>query len=184
MSAPVCDYSFGGIQCLKVVCFLSSNHWRLSLDSLPWLLHPGKTWFCYSHQPINIICHTYLDVYYNPKRIFLRQFLDIEKEALELSLLLIIYGRISEFVIISLPKYHKKRRRGRPYAYPPTVIPRCFIVKIWLRLDSDRAWHDYLTMDYYPYNRKILRACELTGLLDRRILDRRLSTISTDCFVS
>jgi len=38
--------------------------------------------------------------------------------------------------------------------YPPTVILRCFIVKIWLRLDSNRALHDYLAMDYYPYNKQ------------------------------
>ena len=35
-------------------------------------------------------------------------------------------------------------------------------------------------MDYYPYNRKILRACGLTRLPDRRTFDRRLSTISAD----
>ena len=82
--------------------------------------------------------------------------------------------------LISWPKSHKKRRRGRPYVYPPTVILRCFVVKIWLRLDSNRALHDYLAMDYYPYNRKILRACGLTRLPDRRTFDRRLSTISAD----
>jgi hypothetical protein len=84
--------------------------------------------------------------------------------------------------LISWPKSHKKRRRsrGRPYVYPPTVILRCFVVKIWLRLDSNRALHDYLAMDYYPYNRKILRACGLNTLPDRRTFDRRLSMISTD----
>ena len=35
-------------------------------------------------------------------------------------------------------------------------------------------------MDYYPYNRKVLKACGLTSLPDRRTLDRRLSTISVD----
>jgi Transposase DDE domain len=33
---------------------------------------------------------------------------------------------------------------------------------------------------YYPYNRKIMKACGLTSLPDRRTFDRRLSTISTD----
>ena len=35
-------------------------------------------------------------------------------------------------------------------------------------------------MDYYPYNRKVLRACGLNTLPDRRTFDRRLSTISVD----
>ena len=62
--------------------------------------------------------------------------------------------------------------------YPPTVILRCFVVRIWLRLDSNRALHDFLAMDCYPYNRKVLKACGLTSLPDRRTFDRRLSTIS------
>ena len=83
--------------------------------------------------------------------------------------------------MITWPKPNKKRkRRGRPYVYPPTVILRCFVVKVWLRLDSNRALHDYFTMDYYPYNRKVLKACGLTRLPDRRTFDRRLSTISVD----
>ena len=64
--------------------------------------------------------------------------------------------------------------------YPPTVILRCFVVRMWLRLDSNRALHDFLAMDYYPYNRKIMKACGLTSLPDRRTFDRRLSTISVD----
>jgi hypothetical protein len=72
---------------------------------------------------------------------------------------------------------HKKR--GRPYVYSPTVILRCFIVRIWLRLDSNRALHEFLELDY-PYNRKVLRVCGLTKLPDRRTFDRRLKTISLD----
>ena len=72
------------------------------------------------------------------------------------------------------------KRKGRPYVYPPTVILRCFIVRIWLRLDSNRALRDFLAMDYYPYNRRIMKACGLTSLPDRRTFDRRLSTISAD----
>ena len=78
------------------------------------------------------------------------------------------------------PKSHKKRGRGRPYIYPPTVILRCFVVRIWLRLDSNRALHNFLAMDYYPYNRKVLKACGLTNLPDRRTFDRRLEKISID----
>ena len=77
-------------------------------------------------------------------------------------------------------KSDRKRGRGRPYVYPPAVILRCFVVRIWLRLDSNRALHGFLAMDDYPYNRKVLKACGLTNLPDRRTFDRRLSTISVD----
>ena len=78
--------------------------------------------------------------------------------------------------MIRWPESRRKRGRGRPYVYPPTVILRCFVVRIWLRLDSNRALHGFLAMDYYPYNRKVLlKACGLTSLPDRR-----LSTISLD----
>ena len=53
------------------------------------------------------------------------------------------------------------------------------MVRIWLGFDSNRALHDFLAMDY-PYNRKIMKACGLTSLPDRRTFDRRLSTISID----
>ena len=81
--------------------------------------------------------------------------------------------------LISWPKSHRKRR-GRPHVYPPSVILRCFVVRIWLRLDYNRALRDFLAMDYYPYNRRIMKACGLTSLPDRRTFDRRLSTISAD----
>jgi hypothetical protein len=71
-------------------------------------------------------------------------------------------------------------RRGRPYVYsPPTVILRCFIVRLWFRLDSNNALHEFLEMDY-PYNKKIMKACGLTQIPDRRTFDRRLRSISTD----
>jgi hypothetical protein len=79
--------------------------------------------------------------------------------------------------LVPWPKSEKKR--GRPYLYSPTVILRCFVVRIWLRLDSNRSLHGYLAMDY-PYNRMVLRVCGLTSLPDRRTFDRRISTISPD----
>ena len=74
----------------------------------------------------------------------------------------------------------KKKKRGRPYVYSPTVILRCFIVRIWLRLDSNRALYQYLAMDL-PYNRKVMKACGLSQLPpSRRTFGRRLNTISED----
>ena len=70
-------------------------------------------------------------------------------------------------------------RRGRPYVYSPTVILRCFVVRIWFRLDSNRALHEYLAMEI-PYNKKVMRVCGLSRIPNRRTFDRRLATISND----
>ena len=52
----------------------------------------------------------------------------------------------SESVLISIlhfiglipwPESQMKGKRGRQYVYPPTVILRCFLVRIWLRVDSN-----------------------------------------------
>ena len=59
------------------------------------------------------------------------------------------------------------------------VILRCFIVRLWFRLDSNNALHKFLELDY-PYNKKILKRCGLTQIPDRRTFDRRLKTISID----
>lgn len=67
--------------------------------------------------------------------------------------------------------------------YSPIVILRCFIVRIWFRLDSNRSLHHFLCLDL-SYNRKILRACGLSVSYlpppSRRTFDRRLKTMSTD----
>jgi hypothetical protein len=81
--------------------------------------------------------------------------------------------------LIPWPESQKKRRRGRPYVYLPTVILRCFIVRLWFRLDSNNALHEFLELDY-PYNKKIMKRCGLTQIPDRRTFDRRLKTISID----
>ncbi|MGB9169412.1 MAG: transposase [Nitrososphaeraceae archaeon] len=72
-----------------------------------------------------------------------------------------------------------RKRRGRLYVYSPTVILRCFIVRIWFRLDSNRALHEYLAMDL-SYNRKVMKGCGLSRIPSRRTFDRRLATISND----
>jgi hypothetical protein len=56
---------------------------------------------------------------------------------------------------------------------------KCFIVRIWFRLDSNNALHEFLEMDY-PYNKKIMKACGLAQVPDRRTFDRRIRSISTD----
>ena len=74
----------------------------------------------------------------------------------------------------SIPK-----KRGRPYVYSPTVIIRCFIVRLWFRLDSNNVLHTFLNVDC-QYNHKLVLACGLVSIPSRRTFDRRLMTISTD----
>ncbi len=71
------------------------------------------------------------------------------------------------------------RKRGRPFVYSPTVILRCFIVRIWFKLDSNNALHTFLELDC-QYNRKLAIACGLLSIPRRCTFDRRLQTISTD----
>ena len=81
--------------------------------------------------------------------------------------------------LIRWPHNSRGRGRGRPYVYSPTVILRCFVVRIWFRLDSNRALHEYLAMEM-PYNKKVMRVCGLSRIPSRRTFDRRLVTISND----
>ncbi len=79
--------------------------------------------------------------------------------------------------LIPCPKPVKKR--GKPYYYSPTVMLRCFIVRIWLSIPSNNALHQYFSNDL-PYSMKLMRACGLDRLPDRRTFDRRFKTISFD----
>ncbi len=80
---------------------------------------------------------------------------------------------------IPWPTAPSRRKRGRPYVYSPTVILRCFIVRIWFKIDSNNALHIFLIMNC-QYNRKLAIACGLITIPCRRTFDRRLKTISTD----
>lgn len=64
---------------------------------------------------------------------------------------------------IPWPTFKRRNSRGRSYVYSQTVIMKCFIVRIWFRLDSNNALHEFLEMDY-PYNKKIMKACGLTHI--------------------
>ena len=71
------------------------------------------------------------------------------------------------------------RKLGRPYVYSPTVILRCFIVRIWFRLGSNNALHIFLNRDC-QYNHKLALACGLATIPCRRTFDSRSKTLSTD----
>ena len=85
------------------------------------------------------------------------------------------------YLIGCIPWPSLPRKRGRPYTYSPTtVILRCFIVRMWFRLDSNKGLHTFLNMDCL-YNRKLALACDLITIpSSRRTFDRRLKTISKD----
>ena len=88
---------------------------------------------------------------------------------------------ISILYLIGLINFVKPHHRGKPYVYSPTIILRCFIVRIWFRLDSNRSLHYFICLDL-PHNRRIMKACGLSVsyLPSRRTFDRRLKIISTD----
>jgi hypothetical protein len=73
-----------------------------------------------------------------------------------------------------------RRNRGRPYVYsPPAVILRCFVVRIWFRIDSNNGLHTFLIMDC-QYNHKLAIPGGLVKIpSSRRTFDRQLKTIST-----
>jgi len=67
-------------------------------------------------------------------------------------------------------------KRGRPYIYPTTVMLRCLVVRIWMRIPSNNALHYYFSINT-KYNNKVMKACGLHNLPDRRTFDRRFKTI-------
>ncbi len=86
------------------------------------------------------------------------------------------------FLIDVIPWSKPNRKRGRPFYYSPTVMVRCFIVRVWIRIPmvtivrvciripGNNALFFLIDM---PYNRKVMKACGLDRLPDRRTFDRR-----------
>ncbi|MGI0062786.1 MAG: hypothetical protein ACREBA_10080, partial [Nitrosotalea sp.] len=75
------------------------------------------------------------------------------------------------------------KKRGRPYVYPTNTMIRCFVVRIWLRIPSNNCLHYYFSIKM-PYNRKVMIACGLDTLPDRRTFDRRFKTIPIKDLIS
>ncbi len=76
------------------------------------------------------------------------------------------------FLIGVIPWAKPLKKRGKPYYYSPTVMVRCFIVRVWLRIPSNNVLHQYFSIDM-PYNRRVMESCGLDRLPDRRTFDRR-----------
>jgi hypothetical protein len=83
--------------------------------------------------------------------------------------------------MIGLTPWHiRSRKRGRPYIYSPsTAILRCFVVRIWFKIDSNNALHTFLDTDC-QYSSKLALACCLASIPCIRTFDRRLKIISTN----
>ena len=76
------------------------------------------------------------------------------------------------FLIDVIPWTKPNRKRGRPFYYSPTVMMRCFIVRVWVRIPSNNVLHQYFSIDM-PYNRRVMESCGLDRLPDKRTFDRR-----------
>ncbi len=60
---------------------------------------------------------------------------------------------------------------------------RCFVVRIWLRIPSNNCLHHYFSINSF-HNRKVMIACGLDTLPDRRTFDRRFKTIPIKDLIS
>jgi hypothetical protein len=85
--------------------------------------------------------------------------------------------------LLSLYKDADQTKPGRPYVYPTTVILRCFVVRIWFRIPSNNALRYFLCADTRHHN-KIMSACGLHSLPDRRTFDRRFKILPIQNIVS
>ena len=74
------------------------------------------------------------------------------------------------------------KKLGHPFVYPTSVMLRCRVVMIWMRIPSNNCLHQYLERNM-PYNRKV-RACGLHALPDRRTFDRRFKVLPMEHIVS
>lgn len=75
------------------------------------------------------------------------------------------------------------KKRGHPYVYPTTVMLRCYVVRIWMRIPSNNCLHQYFEMGV-SYNQKVMRACGLYALPDRRTFDRRFKVLPIGSMIS
>lgn len=75
-----------------------------------------------------------------------------------------------------LSLYRDTNKRGRPYVYPTIVMIRCYIVRIWMRIPSNNCLHQYFDTNMV-HNRKVMKACGLDILPDRRTFDRRFKIL-------
>jgi len=71
------------------------------------------------------------------------------------------------------------KRPGRPFTYPPLVMLKCFIVMVWLKLDSHRGLYSKLNSGTVEAE-WLKVACGLCRLPSRRTFDRRFNSLGSD----
>lgn len=103
----------------------------------------------------------------------------------------IVFGRIRSesfllgilYLIGLISLCNDNKKRGRPYVYPTTVILRCFVVRIWMRIPSNNALHYYFSIET-PHNSKVMKSCGLHSLPDRRAFDRRFKVLPIQSIIT
>ena len=88
----------------------------------------------------------------------------------------ILIGVLYLIGLLSLYNDSDHIKRGRPYHYSTTVMVRCYVVRIWLGLDSNNTLRNHF-MVQNAYNQKVMKACGLDRVPDRRTFDRRFKKV-------
>ncbi|MEM2160053.1 MAG: transposase, partial [Candidatus Nitrosotenuis sp.] len=94
----------------------------------------------------------------------------------------ILIGILHLIGLLSLYNDADQFKRGRPYVYPTTVMIRCYVVRIWMRIPSNNALHYYFSVN--TKHGSIMKACGLHSLPDRRTFDRRFKILPFRCLIT
>ena len=71
-------------------------------------------------------------------------------------------------------KTDAETKRGRPYAYNNNTMLRCYIVMMWMKLNSVNSLYKWLSRGD-DFNTSVRKACGLEKMPDRRTFDRRFA---------
>jgi len=80
------------------------------------------------------------------------------------------------YLVGTLSLYEDFIRRGRPYVYPTITMIQLLIIKTWMRIPSNNTLYYFLSLDT-SQNSKILSACRLNQIPNRRTFDRRFKVL-------
>ena len=80
-------------------------------------------------------------------------------------------------------KTDAETKRGRPYAYSTNTMLRCYIVMMWMKLNSVNSLYNWLARDD-NFNASVRRACGLEKMPDRRTFDRRFAKFKFEDLVA
>lgn len=95
----------------------------------------------------------------------------------------VLLGILFLIRILTLGGENQASKRGRPYVFSTRTILSCLVVMLWTKRGSVRSLYWFLTQDL-EYNRKILKACGLKKVPDRRTFDRRFATLPLEKIIS